>query len=80
MAHVYCSERLRRRASAVVRERRAALGLTLDALAKEAGVSERTVRYIEKGERMPTLEVLIRLAATLDIPLASLVCPDEAAS
>ena len=53
--------------SARLRERRQAYGLTLRALAEEAGVSHQTIMNIEKGHQVPRLDVVHRLAVSLDM-------------
>jgi transcriptional regulator with XRE-family HTH domain len=47
-------------------------GLSLDALAARSGVSRSMISLIERGESSPTAVVLEKLAAGLDVPLASL--------
>jgi transcriptional regulator with XRE-family HTH domain len=54
------------------RELRAALVLSLDALAAKSGVSRSMISLIERGESSPTAVVLEKLAAGLGVPLASL--------
>jgi len=61
-----------------VRDLRAALGLSLDALATRSGVSRSMLSLIERGEASPTAVVLERLAAGLQVPLASLFDAPEA--
>jgi len=55
-----------------VRDLRAARGLSLDALASHCGVSRSMISLIERGESSPTAVLLERLAAGLDVSLASL--------
>ena len=55
-----------------VRELRAARGYTLDALATRCGVSRSMISMIERGAASPTAVVLEKLAAGLDVSLASL--------
>lgn len=52
------------------RERRK---ITKYALSQKSGVSPQMIGYIEKGERNPTLEVVCRLAAALEVDLSKLV-------
>lgn len=64
-----------------VRDLRADLGLSLDALAAQCGVSRSMISLIERGESSPTAVVLERLAAGLHVPLASLFdAPEPPAS
>lgn len=63
---------LNQRIAARVRELRAAQGLSLDALARESGVSRSMISLIERGESSPTAVVLEKLAAGLGVMMASL--------
>jgi transcriptional regulator with XRE-family HTH domain len=63
---------LNQRIAERVRELRAAQALSLDALAKKCGVSRSMISLIERGESSPTAAVLEKLAAGLNVPLASL--------
>src|ERR1700687_5157036 len=56
----------------MVRELRAAKGLSLDALAAKSGVSRSMISLVERGESSPTAVVLEKLAAGLGVMLASL--------
>ena len=55
-----------------VRDLRGSRGLTLEALAERSGVSRSMISLIERGESSPTAVLLERLAAGLNVPLASL--------
>ncbi|GAA2327821.1 XRE family transcriptional regulator [Streptomyces caniferus] len=48
-------------------------GITLAGLAATTGVSESTLSRLESGQRRPTLELLLPLARTYDVPLDDLV-------
>ena len=63
---------LNRRIAGRVRELRAALGLSLDALAGKCGVSRSMISLVERGESSPTAVVLEKLASGLGVTLASL--------
>lgn len=63
---------LNQRIAQRVRELRAALGLSLEVLAVQTGVSRSMISVIERGESSPTAVVLERLATGLGVPLASL--------
>src|SRR5690242_10313649 len=63
---------LDRRIAGRVRDLRASRGLTLEGLAERSGVSRSMISLIERGESSPTAVLLERLAAGLDVPLASL--------
>jgi transcriptional regulator with XRE-family HTH domain len=62
-----------------VRELRAELGLSLDALASKSEVSRSMLSLIERGESSPTAMVLEKVATGLGVALASLF-EDSAAS
>lgn len=47
--------------------------LTLDALARASGVSRAMLWQIEQGRSAPTLKVLSKIAASLDLPLTALL-------
>lgn len=63
---------INRRIARQVSARRAAAGLSLDALAARSGVSRSTISLIERGETSATAVVLEKLASGLGIALASL--------
>jgi len=56
-----------------IRTLRKAAGLTLDALAKKAGMSKGSLCSIEKDERPAGLVILKRLAKAMGIPVSLLV-------
>jgi transcriptional regulator with XRE-family HTH domain len=56
-----------------VRELRQAKGLSIDALAKAAGVSRNTVINIEHGDTSSNLDTVCRLAAALGTRAAVLI-------
>lgn len=60
------------RIAANVRALRLQLGLSLDALAAACGVSRSALSLIERAESSPTAVVLDKIAAGLQVPLASL--------
>jgi transcriptional regulator with XRE-family HTH domain len=53
-----------------IRERRA---MTLTAVAAKTGISKSTLSRLESGQRKPSLELLLPLAATYHLPLDELV-------
>lgn len=63
---------LNQRIAERVRELRAALGFSLDALASKSGVSRSMLSLIERGESSPTAVILEKLAAGLRVTLAEL--------
>ncbi len=52
------------------------VGMSRARLAEEAGVSAPYLRWLEGGERTPTLGLLQRLAEALDVPPWTLLCED----
>jgi transcriptional regulator with XRE-family HTH domain len=56
-----------------VREHRLERGLSQEALAQRAGLSRNFVAQIERGESIPTVASLRRLAAALALPVATLL-------
>lgn len=56
--------------AAFVRDRRQAKGLTLAALAHDAGLSEATVFYIEKGRREVRWDTVVKVMKALGFDLA----------
>ena len=60
------------RIAARARELRARLRLSLDALAEKSGVSRSMISLIERAETSPTAVVLEKLAAGLEVTMASL--------
>ena len=66
-------ETLQQRFGNVIRRRRAEIGLGQEALADKAGLHRTHVSLLERGQRMPTLEVVRKLAAALETTMASLM-------
>lgn len=58
-----------------VRRARSSRGLTIEALAQDAGLSYSYVGGIERGLRNPTLSVMEQLAGALAIPTDALLRP-----
>jgi transcriptional regulator with XRE-family HTH domain len=63
---------INQRIAARVRELRAGLGLSLEALAEKCAVSRSMLSLIERGESSPTAVVLEKIATGLNVTLASL--------
>jgi XRE family transcriptional regulator, regulator of sulfur utilization len=55
-----------------LRRWREARGMTLSALAEEAGVAKSTVSLIERGQANPSIDTVWALASALRVPFASL--------
>ena len=58
---------------------RKAMGLSFDALAQRAGVAKGTLVQIEQERANPSISTLCRLATALEVSVADLVAPPEAA-
>lgn len=56
-----------------VRDRRNAIGSTIDQLAEEAGVSRRVIINIEQGDTVPNISTLLRIGEVLGMSLPELV-------
>ena len=48
-------------------------GLTRKALAEGSGISRSTLGRLEAGRSVPTIEMLVKLANSMDLPLAKLL-------
>jgi transcriptional regulator with XRE-family HTH domain len=59
-----------------IREARQSAGMTQAELAAGAGVTQTAVSYWESGKREPGVADLVRIAAQLGVPAASLLPPD----
>jgi transcriptional regulator with XRE-family HTH domain len=57
----------------LIRRRRKEKGLGQEALADKAGLHRTHVSLLERGKRMPSLQVVKKLAAALDTTMASLM-------
>lgn len=61
-----------------IRELREARGLTLDALAAEAGMHTTYLSRIERAHSSPTWEKISSLAEALDLPVSEIATAAEA--
>jgi transcriptional regulator with XRE-family HTH domain len=52
-----------------LREQRIKRGVSMNRVAKMAGLSQQMVSYVERGMRHPTLDTLLRMADTLNVDL-----------
>lgn len=62
-----------------IREERKSLGLTLEELAEQAGISPSFLSYIESNRRKASLATVSKLGAALKIPLGDLFAKEQAA-
>jgi transcriptional regulator with XRE-family HTH domain len=58
---------------AIVRALREERGLTQDQLAERAGVSATYIGFIERGDNVPTLTIILQIASALKIRSADLL-------
>jgi len=57
----------------LLREERAKGGLSLNLVAQKAGLSRQTITFIEREQRIPTLDTLLRITLALDIDLEKVI-------
>ena len=57
----------------LLREERMRQGLSMNSVAKTAGLSQQMVSYVERGLRNPTLDTLLRITDALSIDLSKLI-------
>lgn len=76
MPYVIASE-LHKTFMANVRARRHELGLTVKDIAKRLDISQPSYTQIEKGRRVPSLSVIERVSAALEIAPVALLIPRE---
>src|SRR6218665_3503529 len=60
-----------------LRRLRTRRGYSLDRLAKVSGVSRAMLGQIETGKSSPTLNVLAKIAAALEVPCGSLIIEED---
>jgi len=60
-----------------LREVRIERGLSIYRLARLSGLNERTIDFIEKGERIPTIDTLFRISLALDLNASDLIRDSE---
>ena len=61
----------------ILREMRAARGMTQQQLADAVGVSSGTIISIEKGQYNPSLMLAYRMARVFDVSVEELCCLEE---
>lgn len=66
-------ETIQVRVALLLREKRVAQELSLNELAKRAGISRQMVSYVEQQKRNPSLDVLLRITEVLDMKLEDLI-------
>jgi len=60
-----------------IRQLRKQYNLSMNELAKLAGVGQSTLSYIESGKRQPSLEVLERICKALNITMSEFFSDEE---
>jgi transcriptional regulator with XRE-family HTH domain len=61
------------RVAKILRQHRERLGLSMNAVAERAGLSQQMISYVEREMRNPTLETLLRMSAAMEIDFAEVV-------
>jgi transcriptional regulator with XRE-family HTH domain len=61
------------RLAETLREERLRLGLSQNEIARRAGLSHTMVLRVEKQERMPTIDTLLRIAEAMGLELGALI-------
>lgn len=56
-----------------LRQLRTSKGLTQEQLAEAAGITATYTSDLERGEKVPSLSIVLRLARAFDIPVAELL-------
>lgn len=64
---------LQEKVGTVLRRRRLAAGLGQEAFADKAGLHRTHISLLERGLRMPTLEVVRKIAAALEVTMAEFI-------
>jgi len=64
---------LQQKFGTIIRRRRLEAGIGQEKLADKAGLHSTHVSLLERGKRMPSLEVIRKLAAALETTMASLM-------
>ena len=61
------------RVAKILRQEREKKGLSMNAVAERAGLSQQMVSYVEREMRNPTLETALRIAAALEIDFSQVM-------
>ena len=64
----------------LLREERKRLGISMEALAERAGLSQSIISLIERDLRNPTLDTLLRIADVLEVELAKILAEAKRAA
>lgn len=69
-----------RRVGAGIRRIRERKKLSQEALAAQAGLHRNYIGNVERGERNPSLVILVRICSALKVPLSKLILEAEAST
>lgn len=61
------------RVAEILRRERLTRNLSLTRVAEGAALSRQAIAYFERGQRIPTLDTLLRIAGVLDVDLADVI-------
>ena len=61
----------------VLKDHRDAAELSLNELSKRSGLNRMAISFIEKGQRIPSIDTVIRIAAALGLPPSQLFSEAE---
>jgi transcriptional regulator with XRE-family HTH domain len=64
----------------LLREKREALGLSMNGVAADAGLSHTMISRVERGLRQPTLDTVLRIAGAIGVEFWPLLRTAEATS
>jgi len=70
-------ERIIKNTRCLLRDRRIALGLSMNRTGEMAGLSQQTISYVERGLRDPTLGTLLRICEALDTDMSDILSRAE---
>ena len=57
----------------ILREERERRGLSVNVLSQRAGLSRTMISYVEREDRHPTLDTLVRITEALEIDIAEVI-------
>jgi transcriptional regulator with XRE-family HTH domain len=63
-----------RQVARILREERRRRGLSMEALARKAGLSQAMISFVEREIRNPTLDTLLRITDVLSLDLDEVIC------
>ena len=57
----------------LLKAERERLGLSKYVVAQRSGLSQQAIGYMEKGQRIPSLETVLRVAKAMEVDLAAVI-------